>query len=205
MPIPMPDVDEDHNLQRLFTEARRLSRGEFLVPNQPEDQRYLAIITPGRHTASVHCPLPAVMTPKMIKSVRDIVPEEHEQAVTVIADTRIPEHGKLALRTVAERMPFLGYLLGIAFVGHTVVVFEGHPSALVDGCRGADLLIVDEERMDSLQQDWMEVAASVMRRPRIMVVTRDGTFLAVDPPAKPEELLDDDDDDEADIEFDGKE
>lgn len=206
MTIPMPAVDEDHNMERLFLEARKLSRGDFKLPNQPLDQRYIALITPGRHTASVHCPLPEKMTPAMISAVRAIVPEKQRQAVIVIADTRIPEHGKLSMREVAEHIPYLGYLLGIAYIGHTVVIFEGHPSALEAGCAGTDLLIVDEELLNSLQPDWHAVATSVMRRPRVLIATREGKFLEMDEPAvepdSTEEESDNAHDEEPDIDFD---
>jgi hypothetical protein len=187
MSLNMPKVREDHNMPRIFAEARKLSSGQFALPGQPEDQRYIAIITPERHTASVQAPLPEKMTPKMLQEVGEVVPETESQTITVIADTRIPEHGRLPLKTVLARMPFLGYLLGFAFVGHTVVVFEGHPSAIEAGCTGADLLIVDEEMMDALQSDWLTVAANLMRRPKVLVVTRQGSFLEVDVPKRSEE------------------
>jgi hypothetical protein len=46
-------------------------------------------------------------------------------------------------KDILQAIPFFGFLLGFAAIGHRVWVFEGHSSALQAGCREADLLIVD--------------------------------------------------------------
>ena len=68
--------------------------------------------------------------------------------------------------------PFLGLLLGLAYIGHSVWIFEGHPSALAAGCRNADVLIVDGDMVPHLQEDWTAVASSVMRHREIYVHDR---------------------------------
>src|SRR5262249_27234646 len=116
-----------------------------------------------------------------VESIRAIVPEEQPQNITSIAYTDVVSRGAFDASKVNDLIPFTGYLLGMAFLGHNVVVFEGHPSALVAGCQGADLLIVDDAMADLLQDDWVSVAARAMRRPRILVFRRDGRIMVVDP------------------------
>jgi hypothetical protein len=52
-----------------------------------------------------------------------------------------PEQPAITAEEVSLLIPFLGHLLGMASTGHSVVVFEGHASALGPACREADLLI----------------------------------------------------------------
>jgi hypothetical protein len=91
---------------------------------------------------------------------------------------------------VNSLIPFLGYLMGMAFDGHSVLVFEGHPSALKAGCQNSDLLIVDEAMTDYLQENWVLEASAVMRNPRILLFGHHGSIAEVNssspPPGKAE-------------------
>ena len=71
------------------------------------------------------------------------------------------------------KLVFLGMLLGFAYVGHAVWVFEGHPSALTEGCRDADVLLVDGGMLPFLAPDWHAVASHARRRPEIYVHDRE--------------------------------
>jgi len=75
--------------------------------------------------------------------------------------------------------------MGLAFDGHTVVVFEGHPSALVAGCEGSTLLLVEQAMAEHLQPDWMSVAASAMKAPNILMFGRDGSVAKIVPDGNP--------------------
>jgi hypothetical protein len=86
---------------------------------------------------------------------------------------------------VNQFIPFLGYLIGMAYLGHSVVVFEGHPSALSIACRDADLLIVDGAMLQHLQKDRVTVATSVLRKRKILVFGRDGKIAEIS--AKPQQ------------------
>jgi hypothetical protein len=66
--------------------------------------------------------------------------------------------------------------MGMAFDGHTVVVFEGHPSALVAGCARSTLLIVDQAIVEHLQPDWVSLSVWAMTAPNILMFNRDGSL-----------------------------
>jgi len=51
-------------------------------------------------------------------------------------------------------------------------VFTGTDDSMAAGCRGTDLLIVDEAQLPALSADWKEVAAPVMRNPNIVAHER---------------------------------
>ena len=73
---------------------------------------------------------------------------------------------------VGKAIPFLGMLVGFAYIGHAVWVFEGHQSALDAGCRDADILIVDSAMRPLLASGWDASAAAVMRNVNILVNNR---------------------------------
>jgi len=87
--------------------------------------------------------------------------------------------GAVARGELARAIPFLGMLLGLAYLGHAVWVFEGHPSALAAGCRDADFLIVDSAMLACLAPDWQHLARSVMRGRALYV--HDRTSFALRP------------------------
>jgi hypothetical protein len=81
------------------------------------------------------------------------------QVISVISYTYVPA----LIEDKAKAIPFLGFLTGFAAIGHTVVVFEGHPSAFESGVRGSDVLMVDSGMVPFIQKDWKEVAFRVLR------------------------------------------
>jgi len=170
----MPDVDTRHDLRSVFTQARRLSAGA-------ETGRSVAIVTPGRLIMPVACPSASAVSPQMLQDVRAIVPEHPKQQITVIANNNVVASYAFTAREANALIPFLGYLMGMAFDGHTVVVFEGHPSALATGCEGSTLLLVDQAMVEHLQADWASVAASAMKSASVLMFGRDGSLARIVP------------------------
>lgn len=170
--MAMPKVDTHQDLCVVFSKARELSAGS-------ETGRSVAIVTPGRLIMSVACPPANAVSPQMLEGVRRIVPENPKQQITVIANNNVVAANAYTAREANTLIPFLGYLTGMAFDGHTVVVFEGHPSALATGCQGSTLLLVDQAMAEHLQPDWASVAASSMKTPNILMFGRDGALTRV--------------------------
>src|SRR5258708_25033443 len=81
---------------------------------------------------------------------------------------------KGVLNEVGKGIPFFGYLLGLCYVGHNVLVFEGHPSALAAGVADAQLVIVDGAMIPFLQANWAEIILEQTPPPRILVFGREG-------------------------------
>jgi hypothetical protein len=170
----MPEVDTHHDLRSVFMQARQLSAGT-------ETGRSVAIVTPGRLIMPVACPPANAVSAQMLEGVRRIVPENPKQQITVIGYNNVVAASAFTAREANALIPFLGYLMGMAFDGHTVVVFEGHPSALAMGCEGSTLLLVDQAMAEHLQADWASVAASAMKTPNMLMFGRDGSLARVVP------------------------
>lgn len=108
------------------------------------------------------------MAASQVASIEQIISRKQKRKVAAIAYTELN-----SLRAdISKAIPFFGFLLGFAYIGHAVWVFEGHPSALAAGCRDADVLIVDGGMVPHLQEDWVTVASGAMKRAEIYVHDR---------------------------------
>lgn len=174
----MLEVDTHHDLNEVFARARELSAGDGT-------RRAVSIVTPGRLIMPMACPPASAVSPQMLEGVRGIVPEQPKQQITVIANNNVVAASAFTAGEANELIPFLGYLMGMAFDGHTVVVFEGHPSALAKGCEGSTLLLLDQAMMEHLQDGWASVAASTMKTPNILMFGRDGRLAKIVPKERP--------------------
>ena len=163
----MPDVDVPANIATVFAKVRSLA-----ATGQPvaagSTRRCVVVVTPGRLLMLQPCPPPGSMPEAQVAAIRKLISPARPRQIAAIGYTELT-----ALKTnIAQAIPFLGMLLGFAYVGHAAWVFEGHPSALAEGCRDADVLLVDGGMLPFLTADWQAVAASVMRRPEIYVHDR---------------------------------
>lgn len=167
----MPDVDADDEVQQnAFAMAREISGND----------RAVAIVTPGRVVIPFPAPPSGSMPADMVQDIQQIVSDRKTRQITVIAFNDLVMHGALTPEQATEHIPFLGYLIGMAYLGHNVIVFEGHPTALKFGCEDADLLILDQEMETHLQSNWIEVTCHAMRSASILVFGRDGSLGTVD-------------------------
>lgn len=171
----MPEVDVPGDLAARFERARRIASGLEPVPGPgalSSGQRHMVIVTLGRMFMLHPCPPPGSMSASMVAAIEKIAPSSTRLSIAVIAFTDLR-----ALREgFSKAIPFAGYVLGLAYVGHSVVVFEGHPSALKAGCQDGDMVVVDEAMIPMLQADWLPAAWSVMRAPQALVFGGNGAL-----------------------------
>jgi hypothetical protein len=165
----MPEVDIPPDIESIFSKARKAADES----REDEDglfHRQVIIVTPGRLLISKICPLPSEIPGDEITRLASLIPPQPSRNVSVIAYTFLD-----ALKTdILQTIPFFGYLLGFATLGHKVVVFEGHPSALEAGCRGADILLVDAGLLPYLDENinWHDIALKVMMGKDIKIIAR---------------------------------
>jgi hypothetical protein len=150
----MLGVEVPDDLASLFARARSMASGED--PNFHPGEKGVVIITPGRSFVSMP-PLPK----ESLSAGLEKWPGP-DSDVAVISYTRLdalmdPENGRL------KCIPFLPRLMMMAAGVHSVVVFEGHPSALEVGLHDADVLLIDSGMLPFLQEGWMKVAVRAMR------------------------------------------
>src|SRR5579859_486028 len=167
------NVEAVEDVANLFAQARQAVAGGIEpLPGAPPDQRYVVIVTPGRMLMQQPCPAPGTLPPEMVAGLEQIVPAKPPRNITVIALNDVPA----LLSDISQTIPFFGYLLGLCYVGHNVLVFEGHPDAYKAGVSDADVVIADDAMLPFLQSDWAEVALDSPRSPRVLVFTRDGVI-----------------------------
>ncbi len=162
----MPEVDESPKIEDIFKQARQVA-AEGTTPGKGKN-RHVVFVTPGRMLMMQPCPAPGSMKPEQVQAIEKIMSSKTKRNVAVIAYTQL----EALQASLAQTIPFFGLLMGMAYIGHSVWVFEGHPSALAAGSRESDLLIVDNGMVPFIQEDWIQVASGAMRRPLIFAHER---------------------------------
>ncbi len=162
----MPQVDEPQTLAAVFDKARSVAVGAGQFGDAA--QRYVVIVTPGRFLMQQLCPQPGSMPEQQVAAIRKMIVPERKHGIAAISYTELAAIRK----DISKAIPFIGMLSGLAYVGHAVWVFEGHPSALEHGCRNADILLVDGGMLPFLAPDWQAAASRIMNRPEIYIHDR---------------------------------
>jgi len=164
----MPEVDLRPNLRTIFDSARAVA-GETNLDEIGQHHHQIIIVTPGRLLISKDCPLAENIPVEQLAILGELVPPRPAVNIAVIAYTYLE-----ALQADMRRaIPFVDFLIGFGALGHRVWAFEGHSSALVAGCKDADLLLVDESMaaiLDKSNKDWRAQALAVMRGETIKLV-----------------------------------
>lgn len=146
----MPDVDQPRDINRVFDQARKSAVGD------QDPSRKVVLVTPGRMLMLQPCPSPGSMPQNVVSQIERLVSPKIKRKIAVIAYTELPAITK----GLSQAIPFFGMLVGMAYIGHSVWIFEGHASALAAGCKGADLLIADGAMVPHLPSDWQKLASS---------------------------------------------
>jgi hypothetical protein len=150
------------------------------VRKQAAGSRGVSLVRPDRVHFILPAPPPGAISPQMIEGVTAIIPSEQPRNVAAIAVRGALAAGAPAkdpakppaLPEIAKRVPFFGLLIGLAYTGHAVWIFEASPEVVTAGCEEADVLIVDSEALSSLPKGWAEDAALAMRNANILVYDR---------------------------------
>ena len=104
------------------------------------------------------CPPPGSVEEEKIAPMRELLPSEPPLKISVISHTRI----EALVENIDKAIPFRGFLNGWAYLGHSVVVFEGHLSAFESGVSSSDVLLLDSGTMPFIRVDWRHVVRRVM-------------------------------------------
>lgn len=168
----MPAVDIRPDIETIFARARA-EAAVSVEDDQGLHRRQVIIVTPGRLIAAKECPLPVEIPQREIGRLKNLVPPKPAKHIAAIAYTYL----EALKEDMGKAIPFIGYLLGFGMLGHSVWVFEGHPSALAAGCRDADMLLVDGGMLPYLEENptWRETALGAMRGNEIKLITREAS------------------------------
>jgi hypothetical protein len=180
----MPEVDESADIAQVFTE-QRWSISQYLTNKPaPPGQRLciIGIVPPNRKLehSLMAMPVPDPAPDGFEARAKQALPGARSLNITAISYT-----GEKRSPDDHRQLPFLSALMQFAYIGHSVVIFEGHRSCLAASARDADVLIVDSGMLPFLQPDWFEVAQSVFRgKGRVRVFDRKRAELRPAVPSK---------------------
>lgn len=147
--VHMPEVDVRPGLEEVFIQARELAQGETVLADGTQLRR-VVFISPGRLLLIKDTYPPGTLPYENRIALEELIPSDKSMKIAVIAYTFLD-----ALRAdIRKAIPFFDYLLGFAYLGHAVWVFEGHSSVLKMGCQDADYVLVDKRMLPFLENEW---------------------------------------------------
>ena len=167
--VRLPEVSSRSDIEEVFARLRRTAA------------EGIAILKPDR----THIAMPRMEKSESLevtaRMMDGLVPGAVKRNIAVIAATvfESPAGAAPGLEDVSKAIPFLGMLVGLSYIGHSVWVFEGHASALAAGCREADVLIVDSMLRGKLCAGWEQSCAATMRNANILVHDRADSQLGI--------------------------
>lgn len=186
-PTEISQPAEDLTFQRFVAALRghvitfwRVRRERKMGTDPSNDKRFVLLVQPDGSFLVLPCPAAGSMAAENIAQIESIVPSTIKRNVSAIGNTEIVSGQKKpvavggpdVVRAVGQAIPFFGLLIGMAYVGHTVRVFNGRTPALASGCKAADVLIVDSALEGQLGEDWKTVASAAMRNANIFIHDR---------------------------------
>lgn len=178
----MPGVNLLADMDALFNTARsELLEAESILENSVKGQHAIAIVTPERRVIYEPCPWPGSLQAEQVGPIKKLMPPAPPLNISAVSYTSVEAF--MQDTTKLKCIPFFGFLLGFGYIGHSVVVFEGHPSAFESGVRNSDVLLVDSGMLPFIQNDWVEVALRVMR-PGAKILVHDRETLTLLPVAR---------------------
>src|SRR5437899_960203 len=116
----MPEVDEPPEIEEIFNKVRRVAAGEEIIPGSTAN-RHVVVVTPGRIFMMKECPPPGSMPNNQVASIEKMISPKVKRNIAVIAYTEL----KAITTDITKAIPFFGILIGFAYIGHSVWVFEG--------------------------------------------------------------------------------
>jgi len=167
--IRLPDVSSRSDIEEIFARLRRTAADG------------IAILKPDRTYIAMPRLANAPSLEATAKAMDKLVPGAVKRQIAVVALTVFDTTAGAVpgLAEVSKAIPFLGMLVGLSYIGHSVWVFEGHATALAAGCREADVLIVDSLLRPKLCAGWAGLCVATMRNANILVHDRAAFQLGV--------------------------
>jgi hypothetical protein len=144
----------------LFTKAR--------IEIASGNERRIGIVTPGRMIMLQPAPPPGSIPQEFVAQVSQLLPSAKPLNIAFVGHTQLEER----MQDKAKCIQQLGQLLGFAYMGHNVIVFEGHSSAFEHALQNCDVSMIDSGMLPFLQKDWLDVALHAAR-PGAKMIVRD--------------------------------
>ena len=164
-----PDFSDSIGPEAVFAGVRERAAKRMLVIVRP-DLRSVMLPAMAKETAA----------PNLVAAVERMLPSATPRNVAAIGETSWAMAEKPDIKEAGRAIPFFGFLIGLASIGHAVWVFDAGGASLTAGCRDADVLVVDSGRVPALPANWQDAGRQVMRSPQIMLFDRAASqFLAV--------------------------
>jgi hypothetical protein len=104
--------------------------------------------------------------------MRQLMPPNPPLKITAICYTYV----EALISDIDKAIPFRGFLNAWAYLGHSVLVFEGHASAFESGVRDCDVLLADSAMLRFTPFNWRDVAREVIKPDGKILVHNRSTY-----------------------------
>lgn len=180
----MPTVDLIPDPPAFFAKLRIQIANTGAAARLKPGERCFGVVTPARMMVIVPAGPPSSMPANLIDQVARLAASERPLNVTAIGFTEL----KPLQADMLKCLPMLAPLVGLAHLGHSVIVFEGSAGAFQGAIESVDMLIVDSGMLPFLEQDWAAQAWRIMHpEGRILVYQRTSRSLLPIVPSKNEQ------------------
>ena len=149
-------------IEKIFAAIRKAAADRKLVILRP-DGKQLSVPAMAREAAP----------PEQIAAIERMLPSSVQRKIAVLGETSWALSQQPSIQEAGKAIPFFGMLMGFAAIGHAVWIFDPGTSAVfAEGCKEADIVIVDSEKLTKLPPNWQALATPGERKPQILVHDR---------------------------------
>lgn len=129
---------------------------------------HIAILNKDRSSLYFPCP-PKGSIPKELEDMAISLLSPSEPCNVIVIGNTAPfcNHSH-----PSSAIPFFSLLIGLSYIGHTVIIFEGDKTTMEVFCKDADICIVDEAMIKFLEQDWNETLKGLIKNEEVYVYDR---------------------------------
>lgn len=141
---------------------------ETIQKAKDQDIHRLAIVLNDRQVVYRDCPPKGVLPLNLVEMCSSLLPPDFSCKVVVVCNTD-------ALKThhPSEAVPFFSILIGLAYIGHKVILFEGDMNAIKVLCKDADVCIVDGAMVELLEKDACDTIEKLIKNEEMYIFDRE--------------------------------
>lgn len=153
------------------------------VRKQAAANRVVSLLRPNQVLYGLAAPAPGTINPQLEAGVRAMVSDEQQRNIAALAAPGALSAGDLGkapvVAEIARQVPFFGLLVGLAYIGHAVWLFEASADMVPVGCEEADVALIDSNAVPNMPQGWAADIGAIMRNPNILVFDRSRNKMGV--------------------------
>lgn len=141
---------------------------ELKIRNKDE-LSHVAILNKDRSSYFFPCPPKGSISKELEDMAKSLLSPSEPCKVIIIGNTEPFSNLKTH---PSNAIPFFSLLIGLSYIGHTVIVFEGNKDTMEVFCKDADICIVDDAIAKLMESDWKDTIKSLVKNEEVYIYDR---------------------------------